>query len=60
MRLAICVECRGLGIVTEAGGIVTDLSGKPIAYQASDFSQQKGLLATNGKLHEDVLKKLSQ
>jgi 3'(2'), 5'-bisphosphate nucleotidase len=50
--------CAGQILVTEAGGIVTDLSGGPIAYQASDFSQQKGLLATNGKLHEEVLKRL--
>ena len=50
--------CAGQILVTEAGGIVTDLSGGAIAYQASDFSQQKGLLATNGKLHENVLKRL--
>jgi 3'(2'), 5'-bisphosphate nucleotidase len=51
--------CAGQILVSEAGGRVTDLSGGPIAYQASDFSQQKGLLATNGPLHGDVLKRLS-
>ena len=51
--------CAGHVLVTEAGGRVTDLSGGPIAYQAPDFSQRRGLLATNGLLHDEVLKRLS-
>lgn len=38
-------------LVTEAGGTVTDLSGAPVAYQAPDFKQTRGLLATNGVVH---------
>jgi 3'(2'), 5'-bisphosphate nucleotidase len=52
--------CAGHVLVTEAGGRVTDLGGGAIAYQAADFSQRKGLLATNGRLHDEVLKRLSQ
>lgn len=51
--------CAGHVLVTEAGGRVTDLGGGPVAYQAADFSQRKGLLATNGLLHDDVLKRLA-
>jgi len=52
--------CAGHVLVTEAGGRVTDLAGGPITYQAADFSQRKGLLATNGPLHAEVLRRLSQ
>lgn len=51
--------CAGHVLVTEAGGRVTDLAGGPIAYSAADFSQRKGLLATNGRLHDEVLKRLA-
>jgi 3'(2'), 5'-bisphosphate nucleotidase len=51
--------CAGHLLVTEAGGRVTDLGGGAIAYQAADFSQRKGLLATNGLLHDAVLMGLS-
>jgi 3'(2'), 5'-bisphosphate nucleotidase len=51
--------CAGHVLVTEAGGAVTDLAGGPIAYQAPDFSQRKGLLATNGQGHAEIVKKLA-
>ena len=44
-------------LVAEAGGRVTDLSGKAIAYGAEDASQRRGLLATNGLLHDLCLEK---
>jgi 3'(2'), 5'-bisphosphate nucleotidase len=50
--------CAGHVLVTEAGGTVTDLAGNPITYQADDCSQRKGLLATNGRFHSEVVKKL--
>lgn len=40
----------GAIIVEEAGGKVTDLSGRPFS------SRQRQLLATNGKIHEDMLR----
>ena len=51
--------CAGHVLVTEAGGRVTDLAGNPIAYQASDFSQRKGLLASNGVAHDDLVRTLA-
>jgi 3'(2'), 5'-bisphosphate nucleotidase len=51
--------CAGHILVTEAGGNVTDLAGNPITYQAADFSQRKGLLATNGSIHTDIVRRLA-
>lgn len=50
--------CAGHVLVTEAGGQVTDLAGGEIAYQASDFGQSRGLLATNGRIHDEAIKRL--
>lgn len=50
--------CAGHILVTEAGGTVTDLAGGEIVYQAADFSQRKGLLATNGVAHAEAVKLL--
>ncbi|MBX9622250.1 MAG: 3'(2'),5'-bisphosphate nucleotidase CysQ [Gemmataceae bacterium] len=51
--------CAGHVLLTEAGGRVTDLSGGEVAYQAADFSQRRGLLATNGPVHAEVLRRLA-
>jgi 3'(2'), 5'-bisphosphate nucleotidase len=50
--------CAGHILVTESGGTVTDLAGGEIVYQAADFSQRKGLLATNGVAHAEAVKSL--
>ena len=51
--------CAGQILVTEAGGRVTDLRGEPVAYQAADFAQTKGLLATNGPIHDEAIRRLT-
>ena len=51
--------CAGHILVTEAGGTVTDLAGSPIVYQAPDFAQRKGLLASNGVAHAEIVRKLA-
>lgn len=51
--------CAGHVLVTEAGGTVTDLAGNPIVYQDADFSQRKGLLATNGPSHDEMVRRLA-
>jgi 3'(2'), 5'-bisphosphate nucleotidase len=51
--------CAGHVLVTEAGGRVTDLAGNAITYQAADFAQTRGLLATNGLLHDAVRERLA-
>lgn len=51
--------CAGHVLVSEAGGTVTDLAGEDILYQALDFSQRKGLLATNGRDHAGTVQRLA-
>jgi 3'(2'), 5'-bisphosphate nucleotidase len=51
--------CAGDVLVTEAGGMVTDLAGNPLKYQAPDFSQRKKLLASNGVAHAELVRRLA-
>jgi len=50
--------CAGHVLVTEAGGMVTNLAGGAIAYGEPDFGQGHGLLATNGAVHQAVIEKI--
>ncbi|MDY3562828.1 3'(2'),5'-bisphosphate nucleotidase CysQ [Gemmata sp. JC673] len=52
--------CAGHLLVTEAGGTVTFLNGAPVAYQAPEFKQTNGLLATNGLVHAKAVAALSR
>ncbi|MFH1399897.1 MAG: 3'(2'),5'-bisphosphate nucleotidase CysQ [Nanoarchaeota archaeon] len=46
--------CGPAAILEEAGGKVTDLYGRPIDYRAGT-ALSYGILATNGRVHDDVL-----
>ncbi|HUH01074.1 MAG TPA: 3'(2'),5'-bisphosphate nucleotidase CysQ [Kofleriaceae bacterium] len=41
-------------IVTEAGGVVTDLDGAPFAYNRPAVAHARGILMTNGPLHDTL------
>ena len=47
--------CAGTLLVTEAGGQVTDLQGQPFRFNQPE-TLRAGLIATNGLLHEQVLR----
>jgi 3'(2'), 5'-bisphosphate nucleotidase len=47
--------CAGHLLVEEAGGTVTGLLGEQLRYGLPGASQEHGLLASNGKLHEQAL-----
>jgi len=50
-------HAAGCIVVQEAGGKVTDLAGRPLDFsQGKTLVKNKGVVATNGKLHEVVLK----
>ena len=51
--------CAGHILVTEAGGRVTGLTGDELRYGTPGAWQKQGLLATNGKVHEEALKRLA-
>ena len=49
-------HAAGYIIVEEAGGTVTDSSGKPLDFSVGKkLNENKGVLATNGAIHEAVL-----
>ncbi len=50
----------GVLMVTEAGGKATDAYGNPLVYLQEDFAHRKGLVISNGKVHDELLKKLEE
>jgi 3'(2'), 5'-bisphosphate nucleotidase len=50
--------CAGHILVTEAGGIVTGIRGQTLVYGLPDAWQRYGLLATNGSLHAESIRRL--
>ena len=53
-------HAAGAAIVTEAGGTVTDLDGSPLDFDAGPtLERNRGVLATNGPLHDRVLEALA-
>jgi 3'(2'), 5'-bisphosphate nucleotidase len=59
-REKIWDQAAGSIILEEAGGRLTDLSGKPLDFtQGRLLTSNRGVLATNGSLHEKVLQGLA-
>jgi 3'(2'), 5'-bisphosphate nucleotidase len=50
--------CAGHILVEEAGGRVTTFQGQPIHYGQAHADQRDGLLASNGRLHEEAVGRL--
>ena len=49
-------HAAGALLVTEAGGRVTDIAGQPLDFrQGRGLDENRGILATNGKLHDPLL-----
>ncbi|WP_437719351.1 3'(2'),5'-bisphosphate nucleotidase CysQ [Sorangium sp. So ce448] len=47
--------CAPEAVLTAAGGRMSDLDGAPIDYRSDDLVLRRGIVATNGALHEAVL-----
>ena len=59
-RECIWDHAAGLIVVEEAGGIVTDANGTPLSFLTGKrMHENRGIVATNGKLHQHVLSALS-
>ena len=59
-RECIWDHAAGMIVVQEAGGTVTDANGAPLNFLTGKrMHENRGIVATNGKLHEHVLKALS-
>jgi 3'(2'), 5'-bisphosphate nucleotidase len=49
-------HAAGVLVIEEAGGKVTDITGKPLAFRhGSGLEENRGVVATNGVLHDRVL-----
>lgn len=60
-RECIWDQAAGSIVVEEAGGRVTDLDGKPLDFShGKKLTANRGVLATNGRVHEAALAALQQ
>ena len=56
-REKIWDQAAGAIVVEEAGGTITDLDGKPLDFShGRTLATNRGVLATNGHLHDQVIK----
>jgi 3'(2'), 5'-bisphosphate nucleotidase len=46
-------------ILSEAGGCLTDLFGRPLGYNRSDLQNRNGIAASNGVAHEQIIQSLA-
>ena len=46
-------------ILQEAGGRLTDARGRAIDYRADDLANRDGLIASNGRLHDEIVAKIA-
>lgn len=53
-------SCAPQIILEEAGGRVTDLSGEAFKYNKPDVILPNGTLATNGRVHDEVLRAIQE
>ena len=60
-REKIWDQAAGSIVVEEAGGVVTDLDGKPLDFShGRTLAQNRGIIATNGRLQQKLLDAVQQ
>jgi 3'(2'), 5'-bisphosphate nucleotidase len=52
--------CAADALVVAAGGVLTDTHGDAIDYRAPSLSNDRGLLATNGRVHDELVRALEE
>lgn len=57
-RTKLWDTCAPHVVLAEAGGVLTDLLGGPIDYRSQELSHRRGLLASNGPLHQAALARI--
>lgn len=50
--------CAPQAILEQAGGTLSDLDGRPLRYGESELQNRRGLIASNGALHPEVVSRL--
>jgi 3'(2'), 5'-bisphosphate nucleotidase len=51
--------CSPEAILTAAGGRVSDMDGRPLVYSKADLNNRNGVVASNGPLHDHVIRALA-
>ena len=51
--------CGPEAILVEAGGRMTDVRGEPLDYRGRELGNVRGLIASNGILHDEVVARLA-
>ena len=52
--------CASNCIISEAGGKMTDISGKEMVYNTESVNHENGILVTNGLINQDALNAISR
>ena len=52
--------CASNSIISEAGGKMTDISGKEMVYNTEVVNHENGILVTNGLIHQEALDAVSR
>src|SRR5207302_2162672 len=55
-RTKIWDSCGPEAILHGAGGRVTDMDGRPLSYDKPDLYNRRGIVASNGPLHDLVIR----
>lgn len=50
--------CAPEALLSEAGGVMTDVHGQPLRYDQREQNRPQGMVATNGLIHDAVIEKL--
>jgi 3'(2'), 5'-bisphosphate nucleotidase len=58
-RTKIWDTCGPEAILTAAGGRMTDVDGRPLVYDRPDLYNRRGIVASNGPLHDFVIAALA-
>lgn len=53
-------SCGPAAVLIAAGGVMTDIKGEPLDYGSVDVRHRKGLVATHGRLHEQIIAAIAQ
>jgi 3'(2'), 5'-bisphosphate nucleotidase len=58
-RTKIWDTCGPQAVLEAAGGRMTDIDGKPLIYDRPDLHNRRGIVASNGPLHDFVIETLA-
>ena len=59
-REKIWDHAAGALIVSEAGGVVTDVTGRPLEFNhGHELAVNQGVIVTNGRLHQRVIESIN-